>query len=406
MARTTSALFVPVIESLLLSLVCSFLLHGFFSSLVPADYTPSMRAVLTCTLIINIATVVLHLAVAASHRVNEIVSEDSSSPSPWSFHQALGIANAQCCASCALLLLYLLMFLQVAALSADLDSDSTYQRGAYESTHASDWKQAVVGSAGEWQPVAGMKNMFRASAPEALPLIGSIYGGILMAFLLVMFFVSIYAVFMAMPESTHSYIFLEARFLILLGGVVVLVGEYAVPNAFVHCYCEAEDGCFSPAVLCMLFAIFAALVCFLDIIIALLIPASLYSICRLGVNLIFAMVAPFSSIILQRIPNALRIAAWVIAAAAVLMGVLEYVFLSPNNSREEEPAISLPAQEAEEPSLPVHQQLLEKKLPQKNIAMFQQLAGPMRDAWIINNNNNNLQQKFASTSNMKKHHEA
>jgi|688.fasta_scaffold456816_3 hypothetical protein len=77
--KSSSALFVPVCESLLLALTCGFLIHAFFQSTVPADYPAAMRAAVMITIILNIATAILHILIAAAYRTSEIVESAQGS---------------------------------------------------------------------------------------------------------------------------------------------------------------------------------------------------------------------------------------------------------------------------------------------------------------------------------------
>jgi hypothetical protein len=74
--KSSSALFVPVCESLLLALACGFLIHAFFQSTVPADYPAAMRGAVLLTIILNIATTITHIIIAAAYRTSKIVEID------------------------------------------------------------------------------------------------------------------------------------------------------------------------------------------------------------------------------------------------------------------------------------------------------------------------------------------
>ena len=322
-SSTTAALFVPICESLLLSLICSFLLHAFFSSMVAADYAPSARYTLTATMIVNIFTVLMHIGVAAAFKTSKILT--SSSQKWLTYHQSLGIANAHCCASCALFVLYLLLFLQVAAFWDQLDTSTKLQRGpSYTSTQLNDWRQAIVGTSGEWQALPGNKNMFQAIPPsQGLPIAGSLYSGIIIAYLLVMFFVAVYASFMAMPEEASSYMFFEPKFLIMLNAMLVMTAGYAVKSCFVYCYCSG-DGCFSPATLCVLFSLFAAITSFADVLVGLMIPERWYSLGKLVVMAVMAIIPAFASVIVQGISSMFRATAWMLCILSLAIAGLEY----------------------------------------------------------------------------------
>ena len=49
----------------MLSLICCPLLHGIFSMVFPADYTPLAKSVLAATIVINLVTTILHILLEA-----------------------------------------------------------------------------------------------------------------------------------------------------------------------------------------------------------------------------------------------------------------------------------------------------------------------------------------------------
>ena len=95
MPRTTAALFTPLFESILLSLICYTAFHAFFSSTVSSDYTASIRSALFCSLSVNVATCFMQLVVSAAGKA-ETISFDANNK--ISYKHALAIANVHCCA--------------------------------------------------------------------------------------------------------------------------------------------------------------------------------------------------------------------------------------------------------------------------------------------------------------------
>lgn len=404
--RTSSALFVPVTESLILALVCCFLLHAFFSTLVPSDYAAAIRSSLMAALLINISSAAVHAVLATANKTSEIVkyavAGGEKQEGTWlSYQQALGTANAHCCASFALLLAYVLMFVQITALPGDLTGgeEETYVIGgkSFKGTHLNEWMQAVVGG--------GIDN------GSVIPIAGSIYAGLLMAFLALMFLISIYAVFTALPEETASYIFLEPRFLVLLSGMMTLLSAYSVKNSFLYCYCEQESNCWSTTILCIMFALFSGLICFLDLLLGLVLPQKVYAVCRLSTLIIGAAAPAVAAVIVDQVPNMFRMAAWATSILAVLGSFLEYAFFKTTskaskkkqrrqkesqNQREDESVASVTGPEEQEhdegqaeAGKPGEQtKKEEEKDSQKpgTLTMFHQLALPMRDSWIMQNN--------------------
>ena len=137
-----------------------------------------------------------------------------------------------------------------------------------------------MGSTGEW--ILRSKNVYEANNNAAyMPLAGSLYSGIILALLLLMFFVGIYACFMSFPipdeedgekedRKMVSFIFMDPKFLVLLNSTIVLTAAFGISNSFLHCICSQ---CTPPAVLCVLYALFAVATCWVDLgICALVLP--------------------------------------------------------------------------------------------------------------------------------------
>lgn len=214
MARTSAAMFIPLFESLILSLICYFAMYAFFSSTVAADFTPCMRAMLFCSLVLNVGTGFLELAISAAQKSERIVV--ASAASAVSYRHALGVGNAHCCSSALLLLLHLSMFLQAAVYGeSQLNSSTWIQRSnSYFGTQQADWMHAVVGASGGWIFSRDREAYVVPSSPVVAPFMGSIYSGIVLAYLSLMFLVSIYISYMATPEMASSYLFMEPRYLL------------------------------------------------------------------------------------------------------------------------------------------------------------------------------------------------
>jgi hypothetical protein len=285
-----------------------------------------------------------------------------------------------------------------------------WQKGAYTSSHASDWKQAVVGSSGEWQPASPTeRNLFKAIpvVSGSLPIAGGVFGGVLLAFLVVMFLISIYAVFMAMPDGAGSYIFIEPKFVTLLNGLLVVVGTYGVSNSFLHCHCES---CLSTSFLCILFSLFALATCVLDLGVGLLLPRSMYPLCRVASSILLAAVPPFASLLAEGTPGMFQMASWVLAAVAVGTSGVEYILFQTEPPQQEKDADESKEEQQKDTvedaaaSAPV---AVISDLPKKEAAvsvvesnMFKQLAGPMRDSWVMQKANSSRHSGSA------KHHAA
>ena len=418
MGRTsTAALFVPICESLLLSLICCFLLHAFFSVIVPADYAPATRSAITVTIIINIITTAAHVAIAAAYRTSHILSrkpskaddndekkrqQTSVATSKMTYHHTLGTANAHCCASCALFVLQLLLFLQVAAFPDQLQPSVNLSRGSQyvSTTQLNDWRQAIVGSSGEWQPVPGVKNAYSASPVSGLPIAGSLYNGILLALLLVLFFVSIYAAFMATPHEATTLMFFDPRFMILLNVLLVMVASYSVKHGFVYCYCG--KACLSSTALCILFALFTVLACWLDLLVALAVPTRfIYGISKLVILAVLALLPAFASVIIQGVPPMFKVFSWVLAVISVLgMGIDFWIhqYTEPKKIQEDVVVEDVPSAEIKPIDMVERSSAEPSAPPEQSSTRPSVAAAGSSSSWIIP-----MQKSFYTQGNNKQH---
>jgi hypothetical protein len=260
----------------------------------------------------------------------------------------MGAADAHCCASMAVFLIYITLFLQVASFPNDLNTKTKVQRGMYISLEVNDWKQAVIGTTGEWQVQQAVGGLVVARGDASLPIAGSIFAGVLLGFLLLMLLIGVYACFMAMPESHWSYIFLEPRFLIMLNAALVMMAEYAVQNSFVHCYCP---GCIQPAVLCVLFALFSIVTCWADLIF-LGLKESLFKVCKMALLLAMGIIPAFASVIVN-VTLLFKVLAWVICIISSIMSVVDYIFASSSSSSSAKQPAVVRREEAAPPAAPL-----------------------------------------------------
>lgn len=321
MPRTTAALFTPLFESILLSLICYTAFHAFFSSTVPSDYTPAARSALFCSLGINVGTCFMQLVVSAAGKATTITADDSSSNSIGrviSYKHALAIANAHCCSSALLLLLYLVPFLQVAAFSQELAGDeiTVVNSNTYITSQRVNWMHSMVGASGGW--VFSAEKRAYVSASATLPVMGSLYSGIVLAYLAVMFLVSIYLSYMATPETVASYLFMEPRFLVVATGFLGFGISQMVSGSFASC----ED----PVTSILGFAAFVAATCWFDIVV---------HFCSVGpkarslfkwVGLQILAVVPVFFIISGDVPGTVKIACGVLCASATVSNAVDVIF--------------------------------------------------------------------------------
>ena len=282
MPRTTSALFIPLFESFLLSLICFSAFHAFFSSTVPADYSPSTRSTLFCSLFINVATCLLQLIVSAAGKTEFIIQGTVS------YKHSLAIANANCCASALLLIVHLSAFLQAMTIG---NSEDQLQK--------KNWVGAAIGT---------------SSNPMIM---GSIYSGIVLAYLTIMLLISIYMSYVATPDSVASYLFMEPRFLVIatafLGfGLSQLVASSCATNPI-----GSITG----------FSLFAATACWFDLLTMKLLKNSPWyrSIAKF-VGLQTLAIIPLFFLTSSQVPTTIKIICAVMASFATVSNIVDIIF--------------------------------------------------------------------------------
>ena len=194
----------------------------------------------------------MQLMVSAAGKA-ETISPDNK----ISYKHALAIANVHCCSSALLLLLCLVPFLQVAAFGNELSSEEIVGSSKYATSQRVNWMHAFVGSSGGW--VLSVEKKLFVSAGTTLPVMGSLYSGIILAYLTIMFLVSIYLSYMATPESVASYLFMEPRFLVVATGFFGFGVAQLVSNTF-------SSSCADPAAASAGFAAFVVTTCWFDLV--------------------------------------------------------------------------------------------------------------------------------------------
>jgi hypothetical protein len=321
MPRTTAALFTPLFESNLLSLICYTAFHAFFSSTESSDYTASIRSALFCSLSVHVATCFMQLVVSDAGKA-ETFSFDANNK--ISYKHALAIANVHCCSSALLLLLSLVPFLQVAAFGNELSSDEIVQPGAssssssrYATSQRVNWMHAIVGASGGW--VFSAERKLFVSAGTTLPVMGSLYSGIVLAYLTIMFLVSIYLSYMATPESVSSYLFMEPRFLVVATGFFGFGVAQLVSNTF-------SSSCADPAAASAGFAAFVLATCWFDLVAHFCSAGPKVRSLVKWLGLQVLAIVPVFFVISGDVPGTIRATCGVFCALATVSNAIDVVF--------------------------------------------------------------------------------
>jgi hypothetical protein len=183
MPRSSSSLFIPAAESLVLSLVGYFFMVAVMDQLMPSDFSPAMRSVLLSQLVLIVLTITAHMVISAVDKSLHVLdtgngpktqsdggSEDEISRQKLmliiskriSYRYSMNVANAYSAAMGTILLLFVAMFIQ-SSTGSGLESSVIEQRARivqsspdnyttyyYASSKRLDWVHATVGSSG-WQ---------------------------------------------------------------------------------------------------------------------------------------------------------------------------------------------------------------------------------------------------------------
>lgn len=300
MPRRTSGLFLACTESALLSIILYTLLSGVMELLSPPDFSPGMRSAMLAHTVLSVCTGLLVAALAGLDRARDILSS-SSSPSDaaaqdgrdetasvlkWIARRrghglnTLSVCNAYCSCTLAVFLLYFCEFMQAVS-GWGLDdqlvpraSVNASSRAVYSSSQRLDWIQASAGSSG-WTLVvqqsvpqgntSATNNatttpsalLYAVAEKGSLPVMGSVFAGAVLGFLLLGLLLSLYTSLSATPEGEFSYLVLEPRGLTVCNGILVFGSLGTVEHHFAFC---AQDVAGSST----LFALFCLLACLFD----------------------------------------------------------------------------------------------------------------------------------------------
>ena len=178
MVRSSASLFLPLLETLVLTVAAYPLLASLMDQTMPDDFSPVMRAVLVAQLVLAIACALGHLALGFMDRTSFIVPAAEAEQAEGKgnrnrvleilskrlgYRNTMGISNLYCTSVCTLLALHVTMIAQAAS-GAGLDSSSagvqtrmtqdatmdnnTLSQSSYASSTRLDWIQSVAGSSG------------------------------------------------------------------------------------------------------------------------------------------------------------------------------------------------------------------------------------------------------------------
>ena len=103
-------------------------------------------------------------------------------------------------------------------------------------------------------------NTFATADTIAMPIVGSIFSGVVMAFLAVAFLMLLFLALTSMPEGERSYLLLEPRGLTIVNGIVSFASTQGVGLQFARC--NGSGGSIAGGV--FLFLLFCLVACWLD----------------------------------------------------------------------------------------------------------------------------------------------
>ncbi len=140
--------------------------------------------------------------------------------------------------------------------------NSTARHGCYISSSRSDWIQSSLGTSVGWYgpnllQMDGFGVMAYTTDLGTLPMAGSVFAGVVLAFLGIATLLAIYLSLAATPEGERSYCIIEPRGLIIVNGIVSICSTQGVERFFATC--QRDAGGFAS-----MFIIFCAAVCWLD----------------------------------------------------------------------------------------------------------------------------------------------
>lgn len=152
---------------------------------------------------------------------------------------------------------------------------------------------------------------------------GSLFSGIVLAYLTIMFLVSIYLSYMATPESVSSYLFMEPRFLVIATGFFGFGVAQMVASSF--------SSCADPAAAIAGFAGFAFAACWFDLVSHFCTSSgSKIRAFAKWIGLQILAIVPVFFILSGDVPNTIRAACGVLCASATVSNAVDFIFTAWN----------------------------------------------------------------------------
>lgn len=284
MPRTTAALFVATIESGILTVVA----FAAFSAIMAgsADRSPLVAWSYELQFALFLTTVVVQLVLMAADK-SSIITDKGAAPSavvekvtelaeqlrseraseydrmsvlkqiaesasggsarrmfsPLLMSKVTGAYSSSVFMLLATLAFYVL---QSTSFGGSLDSAEVRQRvsgtgnqtSSYAATERLDWVQATVGGSG-WDrtsPAGQSPSLFSVSGNGSdIPILGSVYAGLVLGYLGVSLVLSLYVTYSATPEGAQATIFTDPRSLNILNGFLMFSSRDAVNQIFGRC---------------------------------------------------------------------------------------------------------------------------------------------------------------------------
>ena len=182
MPRSSSSLFLPVVECILLNAIAYPALTSFMEQTAQSDFSPLLRSVMLSQLILAILSMLGHLVMAAIDRSSYIIPSASiltdkgrDQGTEWkilqilsqrkSYKYAMGVSNIYCTCVMGLLILQATVLSQAYSGSGLLTVTEQRQNPVssyvYKSSERHDWIQAALGSSG-WVKQVGWSFQIRA----------------------------------------------------------------------------------------------------------------------------------------------------------------------------------------------------------------------------------------------------
>lgn len=281
-------------ESALLSIILYTLLVGVMELLGPSDFSPGMRSSMLAHAVLSVGSGLLVVAFAGVDRARDILSQGAQAAAvaqsadggddgsdkvlQWIVQRRarglnmLGVANACCSCTLGVFLLYLCEYMQAVSgwglddtLVGRKSVNPLRNAAVYNSSQRLDWIQASAGASG-WVLLqtaeAGLGSnetaaVYAVADRAALPVIGSLFAGAVLGYLLLGLLLTLYTSLSATPEGEFSYLVLEPRGLTVTNGILVFGSLGTVEHHFATCSNDVAGSS-------TLFAIFCLLACFFD----------------------------------------------------------------------------------------------------------------------------------------------